>query len=135
MSDGESLKGTGVTYEIINLLTTNTLAAVDDEDAARKEYAAVCRDDPEHQAAYALVAFDDDGAGAPRSLSTPLDPTGCGWCHRAVYDWSVEGWAHYDGVCIGNAPGSTETALRGYHRDRAPREGWSSLRAPREGAA
>jgi hypothetical protein len=51
-----------VTYELINLLTTNTLGAFDDEDEALSEFETVTQeDDPENQDAYALIAFDDEG--------------------------------------------------------------------------
>jgi len=51
-----------VTYELINLLTTNTLGAFDDEAEALSEFETVTReDDPEHRDAYAVVAFDDEG--------------------------------------------------------------------------
>lgn len=63
-----------MTYELINMLTTNTLAAFENEDDARREYAFVCEQDPAHQDAYVLVALDDEGeaqevlAGPPAAL-------------------------------------------------------------------
>jgi hypothetical protein len=51
-----------MTYELINILTTNTLGAFDNAGEALREYETIVRaDDPENGDAYAVVAFDDQG--------------------------------------------------------------------------
>ena len=50
-----------MTYEIINVLTTNTLSTHENEADAINEYEMISEHDREHQDSYAVIAFDDDG--------------------------------------------------------------------------
>lgn len=59
-----------MTYEIINAVTTNTLAAYESEDKAREAYEGFVQADPAHAGELALVAFDKDG-DAKQLLSAP----------------------------------------------------------------
>ena len=50
-----------MTYEIINAVTTNTVASFASEDEARVAFERILAADDEHAAELALVAFDDAG--------------------------------------------------------------------------
>ncbi len=50
-----------MSFELINIDTTNTLATSETQEDALEEYAAVIADDPSNRDSYIVVEFDEEG--------------------------------------------------------------------------
>ena len=50
-----------MTFEVINVDTTNTLATFEDQAEALEEYQVLCAEDRLHRDSYIVVEFDDEG--------------------------------------------------------------------------
>jgi hypothetical protein len=50
-----------MTFEVINVDSTNTIATFEDQGAALEEYEEICAEDRSHRDSYIVVEFDDEG--------------------------------------------------------------------------